>query len=272
MSSASPSHGPPPAALLEGKRVLVTGVSTGHGIAFAVARLAQEARAEVVLSSFGRMRSVAERSTRRLPGATDVLELDVTDERQLARAAEELGGRWGRLDGLIHAVAHAPSEAMNGSLGSASAGAASRTFEVSAASLARLVTALRPLLRRSGGASVVSLGFESTVAWPSYDWMGVSKAALESVSRYLARDLGADGIRVNVVCAGPIRTPAASQIPDFERIADAFEERAPLGWDRADAGPVAGAVCFLLSDWARGMTGQTLHVDGGCRAIGLAPA
>jgi enoyl-[acyl-carrier protein] reductase I len=255
---------------LAGKRVLVTGVSTPQSIAYAVAREALEAGAEVLLTSFDRMRSVTERSARQLPAAVDVLEMDATDELHLQRIAAEVDRRWGRLDGVVHAIAHAPPEAMSGELGSASAEIAAGAFKTSAVSLARLATALRGPLRGSAHASIVSLSFESSVAWPSYDWMGVSKAALESVCRYLARDLGGEGIRVNAVSAGPVQTLAASRIPAFAAIADAYEQRAPLGWDRTDARPVAGAVCYLLSDWSRGMSGQTLHVDGGCRAVGMA--
>ncbi len=259
------------AGSLAGKRVLVTGVSTKSSIAYAVAHEAQVAGAEIVLTSAGRMRAIAERSARSLPEPADVLELNVTDEHHLTRVAAEIEERWGQLDGVVHAVAYAPPEAMSGELGSTPAEMACGTFEVSTVSLARLASALRGPLRDSTSSSLVSLSFESSVAWPSYDWMGVSKAALEALSRYLARDLGGDGIRVNAVAAGPVLTLAASRIPAFAEIADAYAQRAPLGWDRSDARPVAGVVCFLLSDWSRGMTGQTLHVDGGCRAIGLAP-
>jgi enoyl ACP reductase len=254
---------------LAGKRVLVTGVSTRHSIAYAIAREAQKAGAEVILTSFDRMRSVTERTARHLPTPVDVLELDLTDESHLIHVAEELRRRWGWLDGVVHAVAHAPPEAMSGELCSTPADSACGTFNVSTVSLVRLAGALRGLMRHNGGASLVSLSFESSVAWPSYDWMGVSKAALEAASRYLARDLGGEGIRVNSVSAGPVLTIAASRIPAFAAIADSYARRAPLGWNRSDARPVAGAVCFLLSDWSRGMTGQILHVDGGCRAIGL---
>lgn len=255
---------------LAGKRVLITGVSTRRSIAYAVAHEAQEAGAEVVLTSFDRMRAVTERAARCLPAAVDVLELNITDEGDLSRVAEELRGRWGELDGVVHAIAYAPPEAMSGELCSTPSESACGTFNVSTVSLVRLAAALRGLMRDSRGSSLVTLSFESSVAWPSYDWMGISKAALEAASRYLARDLGGDGIRVNSVSAGPLLTVAASQIPAFTAIADCYSQRAPLGWDRSDARPVAGAVCFLLSNWSRGMTGQTLHVDGGCRAIGLA--
>jgi enoyl ACP reductase len=259
--------------LLAGKRILITGVSTTKGIGYAIAREAQEAGAEIVLSSFGRMRAIAVRAARQLPRPADVLELDVTSEQDLARVAEELRRGWGSLDGAVHAVAYAPPEAMRGELLSTPGEAACRAFGTSVVSLARLAAALRELMcgEEEQRASLVGLSFESSTAWPSYDWMGVSKAALESVARYLARDLGGDGVRVNTVSAGPILTLAASEIPAFEEIADTYAERAPLGWDRFDAGPIAGAVCFLLSDWSRGMTGQTLHVDGGCRAVGMAP-
>ncbi len=255
---------------LTGKRLLITGASTKNGIAYAIAREAQEAGAEIVLTSFDRMRAIAERSAKWLPEPAEVLELDVTDEGDLTRIAGEVRERWGRLDGVVHAVAHASPEAMSGELTSTPAAQACGAFNTSTVSIARLAGALRGLMRDSRRSSLVSLSFESSVAWPSYDWMGVSKAALEAASRYLARDLGGDGIRVNCVSAGPIFTLAASHIPAFDEIADAYAQRAPLGWDRTDARPVAGAVCFLLSDWSRGMTGQTLHVDGGCRAIGLA--
>jgi meromycolic acid enoyl-[acyl-carrier-protein] reductase len=265
MTSMPSTPGP-----LAGKRVLITGVSTKSSIAYAVAHEAQEAGAEIVLTSFDRMRTLTERSARHLPEPVDVLELDIADERHLGRVAGELRRRWGRLDGVVHAIANAPPEAMSGELGSTPPELACSTFDVSTVSLARLAAALRGLMRDNERASLVSLSFESSVAWPSYNWMGVSKAALEAVSRYLARDLGGDGIRVNSVSAGPVLTVAASRIPAFEEIADAYAQRAPLGWDRSDAKPVAGVVCFLLSDWSRGMTGQTLHVDGGCRAVGLA--
>ncbi len=256
-------------SLLADKRILITGASTTTGIGYAIAREAQEAGAEIVLSSFGRMRPIAVRAARQLPRPVDVLELDMTSERDLARVADELKRSWGSLDGVVHAIAYAPPEAMSGWMLSTSSDAACRTFNASAVSMARLAAALRDLMGDPGEqSSLVGLSFESSMAWPSYDWMGVSKAALEAVSRYLARDLGSDGVRVNTVSAGPIATVAAGEIPAFCEIADTYSARAPLGWDRFDAGPIAGAVCFLLSDWSRGMTGQTIHVDGGCRAIG----
>jgi meromycolic acid enoyl-[acyl-carrier-protein] reductase len=253
--------------LLEGKKLLITGVLTPQSIAFAVARAAQEEGAELVLTGFGRGRSVTERSARRLPQTPDVLEMDATDPEQVRTVAADLEARWGGLDGLLHAIAFAPEDALGGRFMEAGWESAAIALHASAYSLKEIAAATAPLLRRKGG-SVVSLDFDASVAWPAYDWMGVAKAALESVTRYLARDLGGDGIRVNCVAAGPLRTMAAKGIPGFERFPEAWGRRAPLGWDPADPRPVADAVVFLLSDHARGITGEILHVDGGYHAMG----
>jgi len=257
--------------MLEGKRVLVTGVVTKDSIAFEVARLAQEAGAEVALTSFGRARRLTERAAARLPEPVDVLELDVNRPEDLEAVAVELDRRWGVLDGVLHAVAHAPADALGGNFVSTPVESAVAAFRTSAFSLKALGEALLPLLEAApGGGAVVGLDFDASVAWPAYDWMGVSKAALESVARYLARDLGPRGIRVNLASAGPIETLAAGGIPGFDRLAESWQERAPLGWDSRDPAPVAAAACFLLSDLSRGITGEILHVDGGFHAIGAA--
>ncbi len=256
--------------LLEGKRLLITGVLTRESIAFAAARAAQEQGAEIVLTSFGRAMSLTEKSARRLPRPVDVLEMDATDEAQVAAVAEELGRRWGRLDGFLHAIAFAPQDALGGNFLHTPWASAQTALHVSAFSLKTLAEAMHPLMRERGGA-IVSLDFDARVAWPVYDWMGVAKAALEAVTRYLARDLGPDGIRVNTVSAGPLRTIAGKGIPGFEELAEAWALRAPLGWDITDASPVADAIVFLLSDLARGITGELLHVDGGYHAMGTAP-
>ena len=142
-------------------------------------------------------------------------------------------------------------------------------FQTSAFSLKALVAGLLPLLEAAPeGAGVVGLDFDAGVAWPSYDWMGVAKAALEAVARYLARDLGPREIRVNLVSAGPIETLAASGIPGFSRLAEVWSQTAPLAWDAEDPGPVADTACFLLSPLARGITAEIVHVDGGYHAIG----
>lgn len=257
---------------LAGKRLLVTGVSTPRSIAFAIAREALLAGADVVLSSFGRMRSLTERSAERLPRPVDVIELDVNEPGDLDALPRDLSQRWGELDGAVHAVAYAPPDALSGDFLGTPTESAALAFQTSAVSLKTLAAALAPLLSRSDGSttSLVSLSFESSVAWPSYDWMGVSKAALEAVSRYLARDLGPRGIRVNVVSAGPLRTLAAGEIPAFAAIDRAYRARAPIGWDNSDPTPVAQAACFLLSDWSRGIAGEVVRVDGGCHSIGCA--
>jgi enoyl-[acyl-carrier protein] reductase I len=257
--------------MLEGRRLLITGVVTRDSIAFEVARQAQLAGAEVVLTGFGRARRLTERAAARLPEPADVLELDVNRREDLAAVADELAGRWEALDGVLHAIAYAPPDALGGGFLTCPADSAATAFQTSAYSLKALGEVLLPLLERAeDGAGIVGLDFDASVAWPVYDWMGVAKAAMESVSRYLARDLGPRGVRVNLVSAGPIETLAAGGIPGFERLADGWQARAPLGWDVRDPGPVAAAACFLLSPLARGITGEIVHVDGGYHAMGAA--
>jgi enoyl ACP reductase len=253
---------------LDGKRLVITGVITKDSIAFHVAERAQRAGAEVVLTSFGRVRRMTERAAQRLPEPVDVLELDVNREQDLDALAGELGSRWGRVDGALHAIAYAPEDALGGRFMTAPADSAAQAFLTSAYSLKALAAALAPLM--GPGSSLVALDFDAAVAWPIYDWMGVAKAALESVCRYLARDLGPAGVRANLVAAGPLGTVAARGIPGFEQLASLWERQAPLGWDVSDPRPVADAVCFLLSDAARAISGEILHVDGGFHAIGAA--
>jgi enoyl ACP reductase len=257
--------------ILDGKRLLITGVITHRSIAFAVAERAQLAGAEVVLTGFGRGRRMTERAATRLPSPADVLELDVNNSGDLAALASELDSRWGRLDGLLHAIAFAPADALGGAFLETPPESAIEAFRTSAFSLKGLTGAVLPLLERDSGGSVVGLDFDASVAWPVYDWMGVAKAALESVSRYLARDLGPRGVRVNLVSAGPIETAAASGIPGFQALATEWRRRAPLGWDTRDPAPVADAACFLLSDLSRAISGEIVHVDGGFHSTGTAP-
>ena len=256
---------------LTGKKVLVTGVATRQSIAFAVAREAQLAGAEVLLTSFGRVRKLTERAARSLPDPPSILELDVSRAEDFEALTEELARRWGRVDGALHSVAFAPDDALGGRFLATPAESAESSFRISAFSLKSLGDALLPLFPASGGA-IVGVDFDARVAWPAYDWMGVSKAALESVSRYLARDLGPRRVRVNLVAAGPLRTLALSGIPGAETLERAWAERAPLGWEPRDVTPVAHAICFLLSDWARVVTGEILHADGGFHAIGFSHA
>lgn len=253
--------------LVDGKRLLITGVLTPGSIAYAVAREALDNGAEVVLTGFGRGLSITERTARRLPKPVDVLELDATKPDDVSTVCEELSRRWSRLDGILHAIAFAPPDALGGNFLNTPFESVSTAFHVSAFSLKTLTTGLLPVLE-GHDASVVTLDFDAQVAWPLYDWMGVCKAALESVTRYLARDLGPRGIRVNAISAGPLRTMAARSIPGFDLFADVWARRAPLGWDVGDPTDVARSALWLLSDWSRRVSGELVHVDGGFHAMG----
>ncbi|MDP8956730.1 MAG: enoyl-ACP reductase FabI [Actinomycetota bacterium] len=254
-------------SLLTGKKLLITGVLTPDSIAFCVAKVAQEEGADVVLTGFGRGLSLTKRTAQRLPDRTDVLEMDVTAPEQITDVAEDLRKRWGALDGILHAIAFAPEDALGGRFLTTPWESAATALHVSAFSLKDLSAGMQPLMADRGG-SVVALDFDASVAWPAYDWMGVSKAALESVTRYLARDLGRHRIRVNCIAAGPLRTVAAKGIPGFDGFTDQWPQRAPLGWDPGDPSPVAHAAAFLFSDHSRAITGEVLHVDGGFHAVG----
>lgn len=249
--------------LLDGKRILVTGVLNDASIAFSVARTAQQAGAEVVLTSFGRVMSLTERTARRLPSEARVVELDVSNSADLGELAGRVGGQ---LDGVVHAIGFAPPSCLGGGFLDAPWEDVAVALQISAYSLKALAVAALPLM--SEGGSIVGLDFDNTQAWPVYDWMGVAKSAFESTARYLARDLGPRGIRVNLVAAGPIRTMAAKSIPGFEHFEEMWQSRAPLGWDIRNAEPVAKACAALLSDWFPATTGEMVHVDGGVHAIG----
>jgi len=252
--------------LLSGRRIVVTGVLNDDSIAFHAARLAQEHGAEIVLTSFGRIMSITQRVAKRLPSPPDVLELDVSVPEHHTALAEELGRRWGRVDGVLHAIAFAPPTALGGNFLTTPWPDVATAVEVSAYSLKALAAALAPLM--PPGSGIVGLDFDATVAWPGYDWMGVAKAAFESCARYLARDLGPKHIRVNLVAAGPVRTVAAKSIPGFELFEEVWDGRAPLGWDVRDPEPVAKACVALLSDLFPATTGEIIHVDGGYHAMG----
>ena len=252
--------------LLDGKRIVITGVLTDASIAFGVARLAQEQGAEIVLTGAGRGLSLTERTARKLPSPPPVLELDVTVPDHLVAVRDDLAERWGRVDGVLHAIGFAPAVCLGGSFMEATWDDVSVALHVSTYSLKALVDAFGPLM--GPGGALVGLDFDATVAWPAYDWMGVAKAALESTARYLARELGSRGIRVNLVAAGPLRTMAAKSIPGFSAFEESWEARAPLGWDITDTEPAARACVALLSDWFPATTGEMVHVDGGYHAIG----
>lgn len=252
--------------ILEGKQVLVTGVLTDQSIAFHVARLAQEQGATVVLTSFGRALSLTRRTASRLPAQAPVVELDVTSDTDLASLESRLREHVDGLDGVLHSIGFAPESALGGRFLSTPWSDVSVALEVSAYSLKALAVACRPLLR--DGSAIVGLDFDASVAWPTYDWMGVAKAALEATTRYLARDLGPQGVRVNLVAAGPIRTMAAKSIPGFEDFESVWQARAPLGWDLDDPGPAARACVALMSEWFPATTGDIVHVDGGVHSQG----
>lgn len=255
--------------LLEGKRILVTGVLTSDSLAYAVAELAQNQGAELILTGAGRGLSLTKRIARKLEGPPEVLELDVTEAGHVETVAAAIQQRWGALDGVVHSIGFAPASCLGGGFLDAPWEDVKVALEISAYSLKLLAAGFRGLMQAAGGGSVVGLDFDATVAWPGYDWMGVSKAALEATARYLARDLGADGIRVNLVAAGPIKTMAAKSIPGFSRFEEVWDERAPLGWSVTDPSPVAKACVALLSDWFPATTGEMVHVDGGYHAMGV---
>lgn len=254
--------------ILQGKRILVTGVLTEASIAFHVARLAQEEGAQVVLSSYGRVLRLTERIAGRLTQNAPVVELDVTSIDDLAALPDRVKEHVSGLDGVLHSIAFAPEAALGGNFLNTEWADVATAIQVSAFSLKSLTMAARPLFDPATGASVVGLDFDASVAWPKYDWMGVAKAALESCARYLARDLGPENIRVNLVAAGPLKTVAAKSIPGFQQFEDLWDQRAALHWDVSDPEPAARAAIALLSDWFPKTTGEILHVDGGVHAIG----
>ncbi|MDT4894706.1 MAG: meromycolic acid enoyl-[acyl-carrier-protein] reductase [Pseudonocardiales bacterium] len=253
--------------LLDGKRLLVTGVITDASIAFSVARMAQQEGAKIVLTGFGRM-SLVQRVAARLPEPPPVIELDVANSEHLDTLADRVREHLDGVDGVLHAIGYAPASCLGGGFLDAPWEDVATAVQVSAFSLKSLAVAALPLFGEAGGA-IVGLDFDARVAWPAYDWMGVAKAGLESTARYLARELGPRHIRVNLVAAGPVRTMAAKSIPGFSQFEDAWDGRAPLGWDNTDASAVARSTLALLSDWFPATTGELIHVDGGFHAMGV---
>ncbi|MGC2240880.1 MAG: enoyl-ACP reductase FabI [Acidimicrobiia bacterium] len=253
--------------LLENKRLLITGVLTDDSIAWHAARIAQEEGAEIIATGFGRGLRLTERSVQRLPQPCPVLELDINDPAQVEALVADLTARWGSIDGALHAIAFAPEDALGGNFLNTPAESAQTAFVTSAFSYKTLAVALLPLLEAAGGGSLVTLDFDNSQAWPAYDWMGVAKSALQSVTRYLARDLGSRKVRVNAVSAGPLSTVAAKSIPGFDAFHRVWNDRAPLKWDDTNPDPVARMICVLLSDWAPMTSGEVIHVDGGFHAI-----
>jgi enoyl-[acyl-carrier protein] reductase I len=253
-------------ALLDGKNIVITGVLTDASLAFAVARIAQQEGADIVLTGAGRALSLTQRTARKLDGDVAVFELDVTVPDHLVAVREALAERWGRVDGVLHSIGFAPDACLGDDFMAATWDDVGVALHISAYSLKALADAFVPLM--TAGGSFVGLDFDNSQAWPAYNWMGVAKSALQSVNRYLAKELGPQGIRSNLVAAGPVKTMAAKSIPGFARFEDIWDERAPLGWDVTDPEPVARAVVALLSDWFPATTGEVLHVDGGFHAVG----
>ena len=254
--------------ILEGKKVLVTGVLTDASIAFHIAKIAQEQGADVLLTSFGRGMSITKRIAARLPKEPPVIELDVTNQEHLAQLANQVFEHFTHLDGVVHSIGFAPSTALGGNFLNTTWEDVSTALEVSAYSFKSLTMACESLFDSDKGASIVGLDFDAQVAWPKYDWMGVAKAALESTSRYLARDLGSKNIRFNLIAAGPISTMAAKSIPGFDEFKSVWDARAPLAWDISDPIPAAKGAVALLSDFFPKTTGEIIHVDGGVHAMG----
>jgi enoyl-[acyl-carrier protein] reductase I len=252
--------------ILQGKNILVTGVLTDGSIAFHIAKIAQEQGANVLLSSYGRVMSLTTRISGRLPQPAPVIELDVTNQEHLDALAGRVKEHFPHLDGVVHSIGFAPEAALGGNFLNTQWEDVATAVQVSAFSLKSLTMACHPLFK--DGASVVGLDFDAQVAWPKYDWMGVAKAALESTSRYLARDLGKDNVRVNLIAAGPIKTIAAKSIPGFQEFENVWNERSPLFWDIEDPVPAAKGAVALLSDWFPKTTGEIIHVDGGLHAMG----
>jgi enoyl-[acyl-carrier protein] reductase I len=254
--------------LLDGKKLLITGVLTDDSIAFSVAKVAQEAGAEILLTGVGRGLRLTERVARRLPTTPDVLELDINNPEHVEAVSAEVMRRWGKVDGVVHAIGFMPEDALGGNFLNTPWESVAFGFQTSAFSLKALAVGMLEPMKAAGAASVVTLTFDGRMAWPIYDWMGVAKAGLEATTRYLARDLGEFGIRVNAVSAGPIKTMAGKSIPGFEQIADKWLNRAPLAWSMTDATAVGQMCCFLLSDWSTMTSGELIHVDGGYHAMG----
>lgn len=254
--------------ILDDKKILITGVLNDQSLAFGAAKLAQLEGAEIILTGVGRGLTITQRTARKLPETPEVIELDVSMPQHLENLRNHITAKWGRLDGVLHSIGFAPSACIEGDIFNATWADVSVAVEISSYSLKALVQAVLPLLQAAGMSSVVGLDFDASVAWPGYNWMGVAKAALESVSRYLARDTGKDGVRVNLISAGPVRTIAAKSVSGFSAFDTVWNDRAPLGWKVTDSMAVAKAIVAFLSDWFPATTGEIIHVDGGYHAIG----
>ena len=253
--------------LLDGRRALIFGVANDHSIAWGIARALHAHGATVGFSS---LESLLERRVRPLAasiGSTFVEPCDVRSDDDIRRVVEKWRDAYGELDVLVHALAFARREDLDGSFLDTSRDGFALALDVSAYSLVALAREARPLLRP--GSSVITLtyyGAEKVVE--HYNVMGVAKAALEASVRYLAADLGPSGVRVNAISAGPVRTLAASGIAGFRKMYGAFADVAPLR-SSISIDDVAGAAVYLASDLSRQVTGETIYVDGGFNILGM---
>ncbi len=252
--------------LLDGKKIVITGVLTDASLAFRVAELAQREGAQIVLTGAGRALSLTQRTARKLDTPVDVFEFDVTVPEHVESVREQVRNSLGSVDGVLHAIGFAPEVCLGDDFLAAQWNDVAIALHISAYSLKTMADAFLPLM--SSGSTIVGLDFDNRVAWPAYNWMGVAKAAFEATNRYLAKDLGPRGVRCNLVAAGPIKTMAAKSIPGFKKFEDVWDDRAPLGWDVSDSTPVAKTVLALFSDWFPATTGEVIHVDGGYHAMG----
>lgn len=254
---------------LSGRTGLVVGVADKHSIAWGIAQTLSAAGMRLAITY---QNERLERNVRELAASLPdplLLPLDVTDDAQVEAVYEAIGAQFGRLDCLIHAVAFAPREDLMRDYVDTSRDGFKIAHDVSAYSLVALARGARPLMKASGGGSVVAMtyyGAEKVVA--GYNVMGVAKAALEASVRYLANDLGPDNIRVNAISAGPMKTLAARGIPGFMSMLKHHEEKAPLR-RRVDMEELAGTALFLCSPLGSGITGEVIHVDGGYNILGL---
>ena len=256
--------------LLDGKKLLITGVLTDDSIAFAVAKVAQEQGAEILLTNVGKGVRLTERVARKLPAEANVMQMDVNNPDDIAAVSATVMERWGRLDGALHAIAFAPQDALGGNFLTAPWESVAIALQTSAYSLKAFTVGLLEPLKAAGadgGASVVSLTFDARFAWPIYDWMGVAKAGLEATTRYLARDLGEHNIRVNTVCIGKIKSGQHERRYTKEgRSAETYYKEVskdiPLG-RVGEAEEVADVITFLVSDAASYVTGTSVNLDGG---------
>ncbi|MDT3428501.1 enoyl-[acyl-carrier protein] reductase I [Paenibacillus forsythiae] len=252
--------------LLTGKNIVVMGVANDRSIAWAIAKSLSEQGARLAFTYEserveGRVRKLAET----LPGSV-ILPCNVTVDEEIDKLAEELKESFGVLHGIVHSIAFAKGEDLEGRFADTSRSGFALAHDISAYSLVAVAQRLHPLMTE-GGSIITMTYMGSERVMRNYNVMGVAKAALEASVRYLASDLGPDNIRVNAVSAGPIRTLAAKGISDFNSILRVVEEKAPLRRS-TDVAEVGDTAMFLMSHLSRGITGEVIYVDGGYHIIG----